>query len=74
MRVLAVLYCLPPLLVPAAVRYLKLLVGLHELGVLSEVLIIDPRSFAAPGPGMYDASLAALLPAQVIRHEVWSPE
>jgi len=74
MRVLAVVYCLPPLLVPAAVRYLKLLVGLHELGVQVEVLIIDPRSFAAPEPGMHDASLAALLPSEIVRHEVWSPE
>jgi hypothetical protein len=74
MRILAVLYCFPPLLVPAAVRYLKAVLGLRELGVEVEPLVIDPSSFAAPEKGLHDPALAALVPGDLRLHAVRSPE
>ena len=38
MRVLAVVYCFPPLLVPAAICYMKLLMGLQRSGVEVEIV------------------------------------
>lgn len=74
MRVLAVVYCLPPLLVPAAMCYLKILVGLRERGVDVEAMAIDPSTFVAPGPGMEDPSLLRLVPRDLTIHWVRSPE
>ena len=54
MRILAIVYCFPPLLVPAALCYLKLVLGLRAKGAEVEILAIDPRSFLAPGPGLLD--------------------
>ena len=46
MRVLAVLYCYPPLLVPAAMCYAKLMAGLSESEIDVEILTISPDSFS----------------------------
>lgn len=74
MRILAVVYCFPPLLVPAAMCYLKLVLGLRARGAEVEVLGIDPRSFMAPGPGLLDESLTRLVPDDLVQHRVRSPE
>jgi glycosyl transferase family 4 len=74
MRILAVVYCLPPLLVPAAMCYLKLLLGLRELGVEVEAVAIRPETFAAPLEGLQDPSLLRLLPEDFLVHWVRSPE
>jgi len=74
MRVLAVVYCLPPLLVPAAMCYLKLLLGLRERGVDVEALAIRPETFAAPLEGLQDPSLEQLIPEDFVIHWVRSPE
>ena len=47
MRILAVLYCYPPLLVPASICYLKLILGLRSQGVDVHILTITPDSFVA---------------------------
>jgi hypothetical protein len=73
-KALAVVYCFPPLLVPAALCYFKLILGLRAIGVDVEVLAIDPRSFLAPGPGLMDESLNRVVPADLVQHQVWSPE
>lgn len=75
MRVLAVVYCLPPLLVPAAMCYLKLLLGLREHGVTVEAIAIDPSTFDPPIPGIVeDLSLLRLVPQDLVVHRVRSPE
>ncbi len=74
MRVFAVLYCYPPLLVPATMCYVKLVIGLKELGHDVEVLTIVPESFRPPGPHPFDPSMNSLIPDGVRRHEVWSWE
>ena len=74
MRILAVVYCLPPLLVPAAMCYLKLLLGLRERGVQVEAVAIRPETFAAPLEGLQDPSLTRLLPEDFVVHWVRSPE
>ena len=73
-RVLAILYCYPPLLVPAAMCYAKLMLGLRASGVELELLTITPDSFASPGPTPLDHALADRLPAEVVQHQVDSPE
>ena len=72
MRVLAILYCYPPLLVPAAICYLKLIVGLRRLGVDVEIVTITPESFR--GPGGIDMSLLEVTPRDVVQHAIRSPE
>ena len=74
MRILAVLYCYPPLLVPAAMCYLKLVASLVENDVEVEILTIAPDSFDSPGPIPLDETLSAVLPPQIKNHVVWSPE
>jgi Glycosyl transferase 4-like domain len=74
MRILAVVYCLPPLLVPAAMCYLKLILGLRENGVEVEALAIDPDTFVGPVGGLEDPTLARLLPQDLVVHRVRSPE
>lgn len=74
MRVLAVLYCYPPLLVPASICYLKLVAGLRAAGVDVEIVTIRPDSFQAPGAIPLDASLEAVVPGGVVNHAVRSPE
>lgn len=74
MRVLAILYCYPPLLVPASIVYAKLMAGLRECGVDVEVLTIQPESFDAPGEMPLDPDLAAVLPQDIVQHAVRSPE
>ena len=73
-RVFAILYCYPPLLVPATMCYVKLVIGLKELGHDVEVLVIVPESFRAPGQNLIDPSLNGLIPEGITRHEVWSWE
>ena len=74
MRILAVVYCLPPLLVPAAMCYLKLILGLRQHGVEVEAVAIRPETFAAPLEGLEDPSLMQLLPSDLTVHWVRSPE
>jgi Glycosyl transferase 4-like domain len=74
MRVLAIVYCLPPLLVPAAMCYLKLILGLRQHGVDVEAVAIRPETFAAPLEGLEDPSLVQLLPSDLTVHWVRSPE
>lgn len=74
MRILAVVYCFPPLLVPAAMCYLKLVLGLRARGAEVEVVTIDPRSFLAPGPGLLDPDLVRLVPTDLVQHTIHSPE
>ena len=74
MRILAVLYCYPPLLVPAAMCYLKLMASLIENDVEVEILTIAPDSFDSPGLFPLDETLSAVLPSQIKNHVVWSPE
>jgi hypothetical protein len=73
-RILTVVYCFPPLLVPAALCYLKLVLGLRAKGAEVEILAIDPRSFLAPDAGLYDASAERIVPDDLARIMVWSPE
>jgi hypothetical protein len=74
MRILAIVYCFPPLLVPAAIRCLKIVLGLRAHGAEVEVLAIDPRSFLAPGPGLVDPYIGRVVPDDLIQHTVWSLE
>ena len=74
MRILAIVYCLPPLLVPAAMCYLKLLLGLREKGVEVEAVAIRPETFVAPLDGLEDPTLVKLLPQDMRVHWVRSPE
>lgn len=74
MNIFAILYCYPPLLVPATMCYVKLLVGLREYGYNVDVLTIEPDSFDAPGERLIDSSLAQLIPDGVVNHKIWSWE
>jgi hypothetical protein len=74
MKLLAVLYCFPPLLVPAAICYLKLMVGLRRRGIEVDIVAIDPASFHAPDTGLVDGSLDRLVPPDLGRIVVRSPE
>lgn len=74
MRILAVLYCYPPLLVPASLCYLKLMAGLVENGVEVEVLTISPDTFYSPGPIPLDTALERVAPPSIKVHAVRSPE
>jgi len=75
MRVLAILYCYPPLLVPAAICYLKLVLGLRQHGVEVEIVTITAESFSAPGGTvMRDTALARVAPPGVVEHRFASPE
>jgi hypothetical protein len=73
-RILAVVYCFPPLLVPAALCYLKLVLGLRAKGAEVEILAIDPRSFLAPAEGLSDPAVMRIVPEDLVRLTVWSPE
>lgn len=74
MRILAVLYCYPPLLVPAAMCYLKLMAGLVENGAEVEIVSIDPQTFDSPGPIPLDDTLEKVLPPGIVNHQIRSPE
>lgn len=74
MKIFAILYCYPPLLVPATMCYLKLVIGLKKLGHDVEVLTIVPESFNAPDENLIDPTMNALVPDGVVNHEVWSWE
>jgi hypothetical protein len=74
MRILAVLYCYPPLLVPAAMCYLKLMCGLVENGADVEIVTIDPETFDSPGPIPFDEPISRVVPSKVTNHVVASPE
>lgn len=74
MRVLAVLYCYPPLLVPASICYLKVVAALRQQGVEVEILTITPESFDSPGPIPLDRTLETVEPEGVVQHRVDSPE
>jgi len=73
-KILAVIYCFPPLLQPAAICYLKLILGLRELGMEVETLEIEPDSFLPPGENLTDSDLEGLVPDDLVRHRVWSPD
>jgi len=73
-RILAVVYCFPPLLVPAALCYLKLVLGLRARGAQVEVLAIDPGSFLAPDEGLLDPASARMVPDDLVRLTVRSRE
>jgi hypothetical protein len=72
-RVLMVVYCFPPMMVPASICYAKLVNGLRRTGVDVEVLAIDPMTFDSPGTP-FDPELAMRLPEDVPLHLVRSPE
>jgi hypothetical protein len=74
MRILAVLYCYPPLLVPAAMCYLKLVASLVENDAEVEIVTIDPETFDSPGPIPLDETLLKVMPDGVKNHVVASPE
>ena len=74
MRVLAILYCYPPLLVPASICYLKVVAALRARGVDVEILTITPDSFDSPGRIPLDPSLSTVIPDGVAHHSVRSPE
>jgi glycosyltransferase involved in cell wall biosynthesis len=74
-KVLAVLYCYPPMLVPAAVCYAKLMLGLRRNGADVEIVTIAPDSFVSPGGPLYlDHALAAVVQDEATQHVIWSPE
>jgi len=73
-RILAVVYSFPPVLVPAALCYLKLILGLRESGVEVEILEVDPRSLLAPDAGLLDPAVNEKVPADLVRYPVWSLE
>ncbi len=73
MRVLMVVYCYPPMMVPASICYAKLVHGLVRNGVEVELAYIDPATFDSPGtPG--DPGFAAVLPTGLTHHVIRSPE
>lgn len=75
MKVLAIVYCYPPLLVPAAMCYMKLLMGLQRSGADVEIVHIDPATFQSPdGTVRLDPELAALSPDDIRTHCIRSPE
>jgi glycosyltransferase involved in cell wall biosynthesis len=74
MKVFAILYCYPPILVPASLCYLKHVAGLRERGVEVDVLSIEPSSFEAPNAGLHDGSLEKLMPSGVTNYRVRSLE
>lgn len=75
MNIFAILYCYPPLLVPATMCYLKLIKGLREYGFNIDVFTIDPRSFVPPGNNNpIDPMLNQFVVEDVINHKVWSWE
>jgi glycosyltransferase involved in cell wall biosynthesis len=75
MNLFAILYCFPPLLVPATMCYVKLLVGLREHGYKIDVLTINPESFAPPDESFItDEALLQLIPDGIINHKIWSWE
>ena len=74
MRVLAVLYCYPPLLVPASICYAKLVLALRRQGVEVEIVTITEDSFDSPGPIPLDPGLLEVVPEDVVAHRVRSRE
>jgi hypothetical protein len=75
MNLFAILYCFPPLLVPATMCYVKLLVGLRERGYEIDVLTIDPDSFSPPDASFItDETLMQLIPDGIVNHQIWSWE
>ena len=73
-NIFAVIYCFPPILVPATVRYLKWFTGLGELGYKIDALSIDLNSFESPAAGLKDDTLVRLVPNGIVKHIVWSWE
>ncbi len=74
MRILAIVYCFPPLLFPAALCYLKLVLGLRANGIEVEILTIDPRSFYDPDPMLRDSTIDRVVPGDLVQHVIWSWE
>ncbi|HEX9639976.1 MAG TPA: glycosyltransferase [Candidatus Krumholzibacteria bacterium] len=74
MRVLSLLYCYPPLLVPASICYAKLMAGLRAAGVEIEIVTIDPEFFDSPAVIPHDETLAAALDHDIVNHVIKSPE
>jgi glycosyltransferase involved in cell wall biosynthesis len=74
MRILTVVYCYPPILVPATMCYVKLVKGLKELGHDVEIVTIDHHSFDAPAKGLFDPTMERVIPDGVVNHVVWSWE
>jgi hypothetical protein len=74
MRILAIVYCYPPMRVPASLCYLKLVCGLAELGHRVDIVTIDPLSFEWISEDLLDPDLMKLRPTGVREHRVWSPE
>jgi glycosyltransferase involved in cell wall biosynthesis len=74
MRILIVVYCYPPILVPATMCYVKVVKGLKELGHDVEIVTIDHRSFDAPDKGLLDPTMEQVVPGGVVNHVVWSWE
>lgn len=65
MRILFIPYVLPPLHYPAALRNLKLLLGLSRCAVEIEVCHVDPAHYRHFGPEKLDTELADKLPSNV---------
>lgn len=74
MKILAIVYCYPPLLYPATMCYVKLLAGLKANGFDIAVVAIDPDSFYFPGGKSLDDTLQDLVPEGIREHRVWSWE
>jgi len=65
MRILFIPYVLPPLHYPAALRNLKLLLGLSRCSVEIDVCHVDPSRYRHFGPEKLDTELANKLPTNV---------
>ncbi len=74
MKILAIVYCYPPLLYPATMCYVKLLAGLKANGFDIDVVAINPDSFYFPGGRSLDGTLQDLVPEGIREHRVWSWE
>lgn len=74
MKILAIVYCYPPLLYPATMCYVKLLAGLKANGFDLDVVAVDPDSFYFPGGKSLDTTLQNLVPEGVREHRIWSWE
>lgn len=74
MKLLAVTYVMPPIQYPAALCYMKLAIGLHNLGTNIEVLCVDPTRYRTPGKIMLDNQLANILPSTLRMTRIVSPE
>ena len=74
MKILVVLYCYPPIIVPASICYLKLVKALKYQGIDVEILTIIPESFDGYYDNIVDNSLSEYVPSGVLNHRVRSCE